>query len=51
MRDARPECVYVGSEKRFLRNNVHHGIKLANLYALFVFIVYLAFTLQLCDWG
>lgn len=51
MCNVRVECIYVGSEKRFLCNNVFHSITLTSLYALFVFIVYLAFTLQLGDWG
>lgn len=51
MRNVREECIYVGSGKRFLCNTVRHGIKLTSLYALFVFIVYLAFTSQLGDWG
>lgn len=54
MHNVRVECIYVGSEKHFLCNNVYHGIKLTCLiciYALFVFIVYAAHTLHMCDWG
>lgn len=47
----RVECIFVGSEKSFHRNNVCHGIALTSLYALFVFIGYLAFTLHLGNWG
>lgn len=51
MCNVKVECIYVGSEKPFFCNNICHGITITSLYALFVFIVYRAFTLQLGDWG
>lgn len=45
------DCICVGSENRFLRNNVHRSIILTRPCALFVFLLCSAFTLQLGDWG